>query len=115
VRFLDAGAPPDGPVLSGKPVPVRTAVELAGLKPEDVRVEVVLGRVGVNGQLEDTEVMVLPPIEQRGSVVVFAKEIVPQHTGRIGYALRVTPNHSSDPLTRPCSTPLKWGSLSAQK
>jgi glycogen phosphorylase len=111
VRFLDAGAPPDGPVVSGKPVPVRTAVELAGLKPEDVRVEVVVGRVGANGQLEDTEVMVLPPIEQRGNVVVFAKEIVPQYTGRIGYALRVTPNHDSDPLTRPCSALLKWGSV----
>ena len=109
VRFVDAGAPPDGAVLSGKPVPVRTAVDLAGLKAEDVRVEVVVGRVGVNGQLEDTEVMVLPPIERRGSVVVFAKDIVPQHTGRVGYALRVTPNHSSDPLTRPCGTLLKWG------
>jgi starch phosphorylase len=109
VRFVELGAPPDGPVLSGKPVPVRTAVDLAGLKAGDVRVELVMGRVGVNGQLEDTEVMVLPPVEERGSVVVFAKEIVPQQTGRVGYALRITPNHYGDPLTRPCSPLLKWG------
>ena len=96
-------------MLSGKPIPVRTVVNLAGLRAEDVRVEVVVGRVGVNGQLEETEVMVLPPTEQRGNTVVFAKDIVPQQTGRIGYALRVMPNHYGDPLTRPCSALLKWG------
>ena len=109
VQFVDMGAPPDGPALSGRPVPVKTAVNLAGLKPEDVRVEVVMGRVGVNGQLEDTEVMILPPVEQRGDVVVFAREIVPQHTGRMGYALRIATNHYGDPLTRPCGALLKWG------
>jgi starch phosphorylase len=109
VQFVDMGAPPDGPVLSGKPVPVRTAVNLAGLKAEDVRVEVVVGRVGPGGQLEDTEVMMLPPVERRGDIVVFAKEIVPQQTGRMGYALRITADHVGDPLTRPCGEPLKWG------
>ncbi|HEX8985949.1 MAG TPA: alpha-glucan family phosphorylase [Bryobacteraceae bacterium] len=108
VQFSDLSAPPGGPVLSGKPVPVRTTVNLAGLKAEDVRVEVVVGRIGVHGRLEETEVMVLPPIEQRGNTVVFAKDIVPQQTGRVGYALRISPNHYGDPLTRPCSALLKW-------
>ncbi len=109
VQFVEMGTPPNGSVLSGKPVPVRTAVNLAGLKPADVRVEVVVGRVGVNGQLEDTEVMMLPPVEERGNVVVFAKEIVPQQTGRMGYALRITTNHYGDPMTRPCGALMKWG------
>jgi starch phosphorylase len=109
VRFVELAPPPDGPLLSGRPVPVRTAVDLGGLKPDDVRVEVVVGRIGVNGQLEETEVMLLPAVEQRGHVVVFEKEIVPHQTGRMGYALRITPNHYGDPLTRPCSTLLKWG------
>ena len=90
-------------------VPVRAAVELAGLDPEDVRVELVMGRVGASGGLEDTEVMVLPPVEKNGSVAVFAKEITPQQTGRLGYALRISPNHYDDPLTRPCTSLLKWG------
>lgn len=113
VRFVEITSRIDGPILSGRPVPVRTVVDLAGLGPEDVRVEVVMGRVGVNGQLEDTEVMLLPPVEQRGSVVVFEREIVPQQTGRMGYAVRISPNHYGDPLTRPCSSLLKWGSDSA--
>ena len=109
VRFMEIGSPVDGPVLSGHPIPVRAVVELAGLQPDDVRVEVVMGRVGVNGQLEDSEVMLLPPVEQRGTEVVFQKEIVPQQTGRVGYAVRISPNHYGDPLRRPCGNLLKWG------
>jgi glycogen phosphorylase len=109
IRFVDPGQAPIGPVTSGVTVPVRAAVELAGLEPEDVRVELVMGRISASGGLEDTEVMVLPPVERNGSVAVFAKEIVPQQTGRMGYALRISPNHYDDPLTRPCTSLLKWG------
>jgi starch phosphorylase len=110
IGFVELGDPPDAPILSGRPLPLRTAVNLAGLKPDDVRVEVIVGRVGATGQLEDTEIMLLPPIEQRGDVVVFEREVVPQRTGRMGYALRISPNHYGDPLTRPCGALLKWGS-----
>jgi hypothetical protein len=82
-------------------VAVRTAIDLAGLQPTEVRVEVVMGRVGTDGGLEDTEVLVLPPTGLDGSVAVFEKEIVPDRTGRLGYALRISPNHCDDPLTRP--------------
>ena len=108
VRFLEAGPVPAGSVTGGEAVPVRAAVELAGLTPDDVRVEVVIGRVDSDGHLEETEVMVLPAVEQEGSVAVFSKEIVPDRTGRLGYALRVSPNHCDDPLTRPCAALLKW-------
>ncbi len=111
VRFLDAGPGPAGSVISGKPVPVRAAIDLAGLTPDDVRVEVVIGRVDSNGHLEETEVLVLPAVEQQGSVAVFGKEIVPERTGRLGYALRVSPNHFDDPLTRPCTSLLKWSTV----
>ena len=111
VRFVDAGADVSGTVLSGKPVPVRAAVDLVGLTPNDVRVEVVIGRIDSNGNLEDTEVSVLPAVEQQGTVAIFSKDIVPDRTGRLGYALRVSPNHFEDPLTRPCSNLLKWSSV----
>ncbi len=108
VRFVEAGPGPAGSVISGRPVPVRAAIDLAGLEPGDVRVEVVMGNVNSNGHLEDTEVMVLPAVEQQGPVAVFGKEIIPDRTGRLGYALRVSPNHCDDPLTRPCTSLLKW-------
>ena len=111
VRFVEAGPGPGGTVTSGKPVPVRAAIDLAGLRPQDVRVEVVVGRVDSNGNLEDTEVLVLPPTELQGPVAIFEKDVVPERTGRLGYALRVSPNHFDDPLTRPCSSLLKWSSV----
>jgi starch phosphorylase len=100
-----------GAVISGKPVSVRVAINLAGLTAEDVRVEVVMGRVDSNGHLEETEVSILPSLEQSGAVTIFGKEIVPERTGRLGYALRVSPNHFDDPLTRPCTSLLKWSSV----
>jgi starch phosphorylase len=109
VRFVEMGAGISGSVMTGKPVPICAVVELAGLGPQDVRVEAVVGRVGVNGNLEETQVMTLPPTEQAGSAYVFMKEFVPNQTGRLGYSLRVSPNHYDDPLTRPCNALLKWG------
>jgi starch phosphorylase len=108
IKFIDIGPAPDGSVLSGLPIPMRAVLELSGLSPKEVRVEAVIGRVGVNGNLEETQVMALPPVEQQGTAYVFAKEFVPHQTGRLGYSLRVSPNHYDDPLTRPCNSLLKW-------
>lgn len=111
VNFVEAAPAPAGPVLAGRAVPVRAAVEMAGLTAQDVRVEVVLGKVGANGGLEATGVFPLPATEQIGSVTVFAADLTPQYTGRLGYALRISPNHFEDPRTRPCTSLLKWSAL----
>jgi starch phosphorylase len=108
VRIVETSPAPVGAVTSGKTLVVRAAVDLAGLQPKDVRVEAVLGRIGPGGNLEDTEVIVLPSTEQFEGATVFSKEITPRHTGRLGYALRVSPNHYDDPLTRPCPDLLRW-------
>ncbi|MES1260345.1 MAG: alpha-glucan family phosphorylase, partial [Acidobacteriota bacterium] len=109
VSFVDLGPAPSGPVMSGKPILVPAGLDLAGLKPADVRVECVIGRIGASGGLEETEVIVLPYKEMNGNVAVFEKEVIPAQTGRLGYALRVSPNHNDDPLTRPVTSLIKWG------
>jgi starch phosphorylase len=109
VNFVDLGPPPPGPVTSGQPVEVRAELKLAGLKPEDLRVECVIGRIGASGGLEETEVVLLPNKSVQGDVAVFERQIVPAQTGRLGYAVRVSPNHYDDPLTRPVTSLLKWG------
>ncbi len=109
VSFVDIGPGPESSVLTGKPIPMRAVLDLAGLSPRDVRVEAVVGRVGVNGSLEETQVMTLPAVAQEGPAWVFCSEFVPHQTGRLGYSVRVSPNHYDDPLTRPCNALLKWG------
>jgi len=55
--------------------------------------------------------MVLPSLEQHGPVAVFGRDLLPERTGRLGYSLRVSPNHFDDPLTRPCTSLLKWSTV----
>jgi starch phosphorylase len=95
--------------MSGSEIPVRTVVHLAGLTPDDVRVEAVVGRVGTSGQLEETEVLALPAVGPRDDNWVFEKAFVPHQTGLVGYAVRICPNHDDDPLTRRCNSLIKWG------
>ena len=47
-------------MMSGSARPLRAAIDLAGSGADDVRAEVVIGRVDSNGHLEETEVIVLP-------------------------------------------------------
>ena len=95
-------------VSTGGPVPLQTEVDLAGLEPQDVRVEALVGRIGATGELEDAEVVQLRAISQRGSAWVFSQDYQPKTTGRLGFAVRVSSNHFENPLNRPCNGLLKW-------
>ena len=114
VDILDYGIDQEGTVLTGEAVPLSARVELAGLKPEDVRVEAVVGRVGAEGELVDMQVLALSPQEQHGTMVLFGRKFIPFATGRLGCSVRVSPNHFDDPLNRPCNAPLKWAGQSAR-
>ncbi len=108
VKFIDFGIGTEK-VSAGSSVPMRATLDLAGLTPTDVRVEAVVGRVGAHGELEDTQVLTLAPAgPNQESVFMFGRDFAPFTTGRLGYALRVSPNHSDDPLNRPCNALLKW-------
>ncbi len=108
IRFIDVGETPGDQVMSGSAVPLRTTVDLAGLKASEVRVEAVIGQIGVNGQLQRTYTLPLAPVEEKGSAVIFASEFTVQQTGRVGYSVRISPNHFDYPITRPCNALLKW-------
>jgi starch phosphorylase len=111
VKFTDYGIGAEK-VSAGTSVSMRATLDLAGLTPADVRVEAVVGRVGANGELEDTQVLMLSSFaktaSQQESVFMFGRDFAPLTTGRLGYALRVSPNHNDDPLNRPCNALLKW-------
>ena len=77
IEFVGADGAPDGPITTGQSLPLRASVDLAGLAADDVRVEAVVGRVGVSGQLEETEVIILKPVESHGTVRIL--QYVEQH------------------------------------
>jgi len=108
VRFLEASAGTDTAVLAGASLPLRARIDLAGLSAADVRVEALVGKIGPQGDLEEAQVITLDPQEQQGTAFMFARQFSPLTTGRLGFAVRVTPNHYTDPLNRPCNAPIKW-------
>ncbi len=110
VRFTDTGAITAAPLLAGTPIPLRAAIDLAGLDPSDVRLEALVGRIDPQGFLEAAEMIEMQPAGFADGSQLFGAEFVPRQTGRLGYSLRVTANHYEDPLTRPCNPLIKWSS-----
>jgi glycogen phosphorylase len=107
VRFLDTGNAP-GSLNSGQPVNLRVVLDLAGLKADDVSVEAVIGPVAADGTLAETMVHRLLPEGRQDQAFVFGRDFVPERTGRLGIAYRVTQNHIEDPMTRPAGMLVKW-------
>jgi starch phosphorylase len=108
VRFIEAKADIGPSVINGESIALRAVVHLGGLKPSEVRVEAVIGPVGPTGQLDNAETVSLAAIGQTGEDYQFESEYTVRYTGRLGFSMRVSPNHFENPITRPCNSPLKW-------
>jgi starch phosphorylase len=93
ISGVDASGVPDTPVV-GAPRTVRAAVELAGLKPDDVDVQAVVGRVDEADELDE---MVSAPMVHVGGADGDGdrfEAVVPlPHAGLLGYTVRVLPRH----------------------
>lgn len=77
------------PLLGGQ-VTVRARVDLAGLDPSDVDVEVVVGRVDDNDVLHDFVTASMKPIGDDR----YAAAVTLPHAGPAGYNVRVLPRHA---------------------
>jgi starch phosphorylase len=84
MTVLDGGTP-----LLGGQVEVSAEVDLAGLDPSDVDVEVVVGRVDDSAELHD---FVTESMRQTGVGRWRARVTLP-HAGPAGYTVRVLPKH----------------------
>lgn len=83
----------------GESTPLMVAVNLNGLAPEDVRVEVLVGRASKNGQDKNLQVMPMKPENWTGQECLFQLELNPQMCGKLLYRVRVYPYHET--LTHP--------------
>ncbi|HEY0867851.1 MAG TPA: hypothetical protein VGE01_10745, partial [Fimbriimonas sp.] len=77
----------------GKEFDVRVVAHLGSLKPEEVRVQAVVGKVGPNRDLVSTRIQDLQPVGQEDGNSVFAGHIVCDVPGYQGYTIRVIPHH----------------------
>jgi len=111
VKFVDFGIGGDS-VSAGSSVPMRAGVDLAALRPgcprgggggTGRRPWRIGGYAGTNAGTRRA-----PGRPTRNGLLMFGRDFAPFTTGRLGYALRVSPNHCDDPLNRPCNALLKW-------
>ncbi|MGE5595582.1 MAG: alpha-glucan family phosphorylase [Hyphomicrobiales bacterium] len=86
----DAG----GHSAEGKPVRVTVQASLGQLQPGDVRVEAVYGVTGMGGEFqgEATALLEFEGMENDG-ISRFAGTFDPEMSGRVGYVVRIVPQH----------------------
>jgi len=88
----------------GETLEIQVAVKLNGLAPEDVCVELLIGRASHTGQDKDIQSVPFKPVGWEGSECLFNLELLPELCGRLLYRVRVYPNHEL--LTHPFETGL---------
>ena len=102
---LDVAGPRDGQLAVGQPVEVLATLHLGDLKPEDVRVELVVAR-DEDGNICDRYLQEMERVKSVASTGKDAKDgrdttchyiarIVPQSSGSLIYGVRVVPSHPS--------------------
>ncbi|MBA0125044.1 alpha-glucan family phosphorylase [Haloechinothrix sp. YIM 98757] len=91
VRVLETeiGSDPPAELVVGAPVHIAARVELAGLAPDEVDVQAVLGTVDDNDDLHE---VVTTSMSHAGDGRFTATVPLP-HAGSLGYAVRVLPYH----------------------
>ncbi len=88
----------------GESMHLRVAAHLNGLAPEDVRVEILVGRASKQGQDRDLQALPMAPDGSAGKESLFSLELTPEMCGKLLYRVRVYPYH--DMLTHPFETGL---------
>ncbi|MGH3743895.1 MAG: alpha-glucan family phosphorylase [Mycobacteriales bacterium] len=94
VRVLHVESTREGdvPVL-GETLGVRATVDLGGLRPQDVVVQLAAGRPDDRDELYDVEATPLSYVEHVEGGVRYEGELALERSGPIGYTVRVLPQH----------------------
>ncbi len=82
------------PVIArGTHITVSASVNLAGLAPEEVRVECYRGKLNSQGEIMNPERTEMKPIAQEGSRYTYQAVVNGSSTGQVGYSIRILPEH----------------------
>ncbi len=95
---------PQKRITFGESTSIQVAVNLNGLRPEDVRVEVLVGRASKKGRGSNLQTTFMSPESWVGEECLFNLDLTPEMCGRLLYRVRVYPYHEL--LTHPFETGL---------
>jgi starch phosphorylase len=109
VRIESVEASATDKVQVGDDMRVRAVVNLAGLSPDDVAVQVYHGPLDPSGNISVGEIIPMTFSEEKGGLSLFSGAIRYFKSGRHGFTVRVIPHH--DDLNSPFETGLLlWAS-----
>lgn len=93
VRIVDFSSDARHVMERGEKVLVRALVDLAGLSPDEVRVECYHGALSSKGEIESPVLDAMNLVGKRNDLPEFEIEVSCFRTGQLGYAVRVLPRH----------------------
>lgn len=97
VSITDATQAPTEAILMGDKVNFKARVSLGNLKPEEVQVEVFLGKRGNVGGIEKVATIPMNCVNKDGETYLYEASAAPANSGRQDYALRVLPKNDNIP------------------
>lgn len=77
----------------GGTICLKAVVALGQLEPGDVAVQAIIGKIGANRDLTDTQAVTLTPVGKDGDGLVFEGTVSCERAGYRGYTVRVIPQH----------------------
>lgn len=77
----------------GRQFKVKAVVQLGSIKPEDIKIQALVGKVGSNRELFGTVVHDLALVDSQDGHATFEGELVMSETGHRGYVIRAVPQH----------------------
>ena len=110
VRVRVSENAPQGHLQVGEPFSVQADVMLGALSPDDVEVQLYLGRVASNGEITDATItpMNLSGTSQNGDPYSYeAKNVICTKSGAVGYTVRLLPKRGDQTLLH-CSGLMAW-------
>jgi len=97
VRIEAVDAAPAAGLTVGGDFRVQARVRLGAVRPDEVAVELYLGRVGADDEMTDAVAIPMQPAGGRDGVSVFEATTVPcRRSGLYGYTVRVLPFHADE-------------------
>jgi starch phosphorylase len=98
VRVVSVDSPAQTDLPVGSRLHVRAHLQLGGLTPDQVAVELYVGRLDADGELTDAYAIPMQDAGEEGGNRIFEAVTVPcPKSGLHGYTVRVTPYHADQP------------------
>ena len=86
-------APAGAIIQAGDKVSVAAHVDMDGLAPDEIAVELFHGRITSTGEIDQGRRVQMSPSGKDHGATVYATEVVCSQTGRQGLAVRILPRH----------------------